>query len=618
MLQSTHKLVIACLLLIFAQSLSGQNQSIADSLKVAIENKKLSESEKLEALRNLSFHEVQNLELAIDYANQLIALAETQENSRYCYRGYLQKGNKQRSLGDLDEALKSYLNAIECAKKINYVTGIGTCYSSMADIYTLLENHQNAIHYYHMAIDLIKNDADTVTLASVILNTGDEYLTYGAYDSALHYFEQAKSLFEQSRYATGVAYAKGNAGMAFAFLGEHEQAERNIEEAIIILQASSDYYPICFYLLAMADIYGDKKDYASAIKYAKKSLSLALDTKLKQQISDAHKKLSIFMEQSGDPVRALAHYRNFIQYRDSVTNLETVQKIADLRTDYEVSLREKEIDLLEMDRMLNRAYIATAVVLLILSLVVLLYFRQRFETEKLATVAERKQHNHRIKDLLNQQESKALHAMISGQETERKRIAEELHNHFGSLLATIKVNINSIPEAAIANHQTLTKLVDQACTDIRSLSHALNMGISEDFGLIPALRELSTHLEQSGDVAVEFSASMGDESLDSSSEIVIYRIIQELVSNILKHAGATNITISLTCYADERLMNIMVQDNGKGFDLDTATKNSNGMGLASLMSMVADRGGDIQFDSHPSSGTTVTIDLPIQLTTNLL
>ncbi|RED95262.1 sensor histidine kinase [Marinoscillum furvescens] len=618
MLQSTHKLVIACLLLIFAQSLSGQNQSIADSLKVAIKNKKLSVSERLEALRNISFHEVQNLELAIDYANQLIALAESQGNSRYCYRGYLQKGNKQRSLGDLDEALKSYLSAIECAKKINYVTGIGTCYSSIADIYTLLENHQNAIHYYHMAIDLIKTDADTITLASVILNTGDEYLTYGAYDSALHYFEQAKLLFELSRYPTGVAYAKGNAGMALAYLGNHEQAEQNIEEAIIILQASSDYYPICFYLLAMADIYGDKEDYASAIKYAKKSLSLALETKLKQQISDAHEKLSHFTEQSGDPVLALAHYRSFIQYRDSVTNLATVQNIADLRTDYEVSLREKEIDLLEKDRMLNRAYIATAVVLLILSLVVLLYFRQRFETEKIISQAERKQHDHRIKDLLNQQESKALHAMISGQENERKRIAEELHNHFGSLLATIKVNINGIPEHAISNHQTLTQLVDKACTDIRSLSHALNMGISDNFGLIPALKELSTHLEQSGDVEVEFSASMGDEALDSSSEITIYRIIQELVSNILKHAGASNIAISLTCYTDEQIMNIMVQDDGKGFDLDAVTQHANGMGLTSLMSMVADRGGDIQFDSHPSSGTTVTIDLPIQLTTNLL
>ncbi len=199
--------------------------------------------------------------------------------------------------------------------------------------------------------------------------------------------------------------------------------------------------------------------------------------------------------------------------------------------------------------------------------------------------------------------------MVQGQEMERKRLAQELHNHFGSLLATIKINLNAIDVGTIANLPTLTTLVDQACTDIRSLSHALNMGISADFGLVPALKELTAHLQQANGLEVEFSASMYQQQMAAENEICIYRIIQELVSNVLKHAEASKLSISLTFFDEENLVNILVQDNGRGFDAGKVHKTASGMGLRSLKKMVTEMNGDMEFDSNSVSGTTVNIDL---------
>jgi two-component system NarL family sensor kinase len=123
-------------------------------------------------------------------------------------------------------------------------------------------------------------------------------------------------------------------------------------------------------------------------------------------------------------------------------------------------------------------------------------------------------------------------------------------------------------------------------------------------------------LRQSGELAVEFGASMGNRAMESDEEITIYRIVQELVSNVLKHAQATKLSILLTCFEEENLINIMVQDNGIGFQESPKRTNSNGMGIKSLHQMVNSLNGEMKLDSSAKSGTTVNIDLPLKPNTS--
>lgn len=592
--------------------LVGQDQRVADSLKIVLEKGDLRDTLLLQVLRSLSYNEQSDYDLALSYVEELILLADQQSNIGSLAIGYYQKGNIKRILGDLDEATEAFLYCSKLTEGTDNLKLQGSAYGGIADIYSISNNHSNAMVYYNKAIAIIRKTTDSSVIASWIANVGDEYLTYGDYDSALLYFTEAGLIFEKIDYPIGEAYNLGNIGAVHANTGDNRQAEENMNEAIRILEEVEDYYPICFYLLYISDIYIEKKDLGSAINYASKSLQLAKQYKLKQQISEANLKLSELYEMMGETDEAFAHYRDHITYRDSVNNIETVQKIADQTRDFEVNLREKEIDLLEKSQTLDRTYIIIAVTLLILAVVVLLYFRQRFLTTKLTAAERRKKNEQKIKDLLNTQESKALQSMVKGRDHERKRLAQELHNHLGSLLATIKVNINGIEEKAISNHHTLTTLIDQACADVRNISHELNMGISENFGLVPALKELTTYLKKSSNLQVEFSATMCDHPMESEEEITIYRIVQELVSNVLKHAQATKLGISLTCFEEENLINIMVQDNGKGFDGEPTSLDSSGMGVKSMRQMVESLQGVMILDSSIKNGTSVNIDLPLQ------
>jgi signal transduction histidine kinase len=613
----------ACLLTGFfwwiAPSISAQNQKLADSLSLVYKEGQLNDTAKLELLRNLAFNEVNDLNRSIKYAEELIRLSQQTNNRLYEYKGYFHKGNKKKLLGDLEDALGAYLKAAEAAKKAGYITGVANTYSAIASVYVALQNHNNAMHYFHKAIAILRQGDGTLSLATTILNAGDELRSAKIYDSALLYFKESASLFEKANSLTGKAYNLGNVGMVYASLGKNELAERNLNEAIQLLEGLKDYYPICSYLISMADIYLERRDLPTALTYAHRSLKLAQQHKLKEQASEASLKLSQLHEQAGNTGQSLKYYKDHIAYRDSVNNLEVVQKIADQRTQFEVSLKEKEIDLLQQEKIIHRVYILIAFILLLLAVVMLLYFRQRFIHTRLMANHQRKLNDEKIENLLKEQEVRAMQSLVVGREEERKRIAHDLHNHLGSLLATIKVNLNGIPERNMPNFNTITSLVDQACSDVRGMSHSLNMGISEDFGLIPALKDLVAHLGQSGDLEVEFKASVAECQLDSASEIAIYRIVQELVSNVLKHAHATKLSILLTCLAEDNLVNILVHDNGKGFDLpENGEPFSDGMGLHSIRQMVKQQQGEINFDSNPASGTTVNIDLPISNSVSLL
>ena len=333
-------------LFIFSINVSAQDQKIADSLANIYKLDTTDENGKLELLRNLAFNESRDLKLAVKYADELINLSTKKNNSLYLHRGYFQKGNKSRLLGNIEEALENYFKSIDAAKKANFSKGEGSAYGAIADTYSVSDNHTNAMLYYNKAIATLRNADDAISLAAAISNAGDEYLNNKIYDSALLYFRESEKIFEKADYLAGKGYSLGNIGMVYANIGENELAEKNINEAINILQQSEDYYPICVYLISMSDIYQEKGDNKAALNYALRSLLLAQQYGLKEQISDANLKLSQLYEAAGKANESLKYYKNYIAYRDSVNDIKSVQKMADLRTDYEVSQKQVEVDLL--------------------------------------------------------------------------------------------------------------------------------------------------------------------------------------------------------------------------------------------------------------------------------
>ena len=361
------------------QNIFGQDQKVADSLAKIYQENSFKDTAKLELLRNLAYNEMKDPELGLKYAEELIRLSKENGNYLYLYRGYLQKGNKYKYLGKLEEALDAYFKCLEAAKKINNLVFEGSAYGAIADVYSISNNHVNAMLYYNKAIATQRKSKDSVSLAQVILNAGDEYLNLNNYDSALLYFKESKIISEKINYSDGISYSLGDIGMVYANNGKYQLAEKNINEAIRLLQEAENYYPICVYLISMSDIYLQKGDIPSSLNYAKRSLDLAKQYGLKEQISDANLKLSELYERQGDHRLSLSYYKDHINYRDSISNLKTVQQMFDLRTNFEVSQKQAEVDLLQQGKRNQRIIVLSLIVTLglVISILSILFFYYR-------------------------------------------------------------------------------------------------------------------------------------------------------------------------------------------------------------------------------------------------
>lgn len=395
---------------IFFQFLSSfaQNQKVADSLVKIYHKNSLANSEKLELLRNLSFNEVNNLELSLKYADELIALSQLEKNYLYLHRGYYQKGNKNRLRGDLDKALNAFFKSVEAAIKAKFIIGEGVAYMAIADVYSIMGNADNAEIYYNKSIHLLRKTDDSISLASALLNAGDEYSKNKKYNLALKYFKESSIIFDNADYLIGTAYSLGNIGMIHAKLGNNNLAKTYISKAIKILEELKDYYAISEYLTYMSDIYLALNDWKTSLSYAKRSLDLAQKYGLKEQISNANLKLSQLHQKTGNMAASFAYYKNHIAYRDSLTNLKSMQQMADIRTNYEVTQKQTEVDLLEKDseiqklkdkRQQNIIYITAISLFLVLVITIGFYRRYKFVKKTNSIIEEEKNRSNNL--LLN-------------------------------------------------------------------------------------------------------------------------------------------------------------------------------------------------------------------------
>ncbi len=211
---------------------------------------------------------------------------------------------------------------------------------------------------------------------------------------------------------------------------------------------------------------------------------------------------------------------------------------------------------------------------------------------------------------LKEQELASINAMIEGQEKERLRIANDLHDDLGSHMATIKMYFSSFKDQDSKNLFDKTNtLIEEAYQKIRNIAHTKNSGVLAKQGLLKAVKDLTRNISKSEQVNVKVYDNGLDQRLENSLELTLFRIIQELIANVIKHANATEVDIHLS--EDDNMLNIMIEDNGKGFDASQITTKNKGMGLSSIDRRVEDLDGKMIIESQPNTGTSVIIELPI-------
>lgn len=341
-----------------------QNRTSLDSLKQVYKDN-ADEVNNLRLLAVIINNETDPNE-KLHYSDLLIDTVKNNQSDSLTYylsMGYLEKGNALQLKGELYEALDAFFKAVDWAEKDKDDKLSAGLLVSIADTYSLIGNSQSAEKYYDDAINLLRKENDSISLASALLNAGDEYYKTEQYTKALLNFEESGKIFERKDFQTGMAYNIGNIGMVYAKQGKDELAKSNMNEAIRILEDIEDYYAISEYLNYMSELYQEDNEFDTALEYAYRSHELSNKFNLKDQISDANLQLSELLDNAGKSREALEYYKMHIVYRDSLVNLENVQKMANL----EVDKKELEVENLEQKRKNQRIVFWSTVGVLLLT-----------------------------------------------------------------------------------------------------------------------------------------------------------------------------------------------------------------------------------------------------------
>ncbi|MCW8981781.1 MAG: ATP-binding protein [Altibacter sp.] len=389
-----------------------------------------------------------------------------------------------------------------------------------------------------------------------------------------------------------------------------------LKEAITISDSLNSINSFAFNTMALADTYAKMGRPELAIPFLEEAIQKVTSVKKPQVLIYLYTKMAEINVAASNFKDAYNYKILEASLRDSISSERMQKNIAELEVKYDTEIKERKIaeqnlQIEKESRQKTQIFIGL-IALGILLLVSFLFFRKRLKYQK--TIAHQKEtlQTQRITELQQKNKLLALSSMIEGQEAERLRIAKDLHDSLGGLLSTVKAHFSSIQrEIEQLEQLNLTgktnALIDEACLEVRRISHNMMPHALSLSGLKGAVEDMSEQLHQQG-YEVTLEVSKLPEKMEPTREIMIYRLLQEIISNIRKHAEAKTILIQIIGYNGN--VNIIVEDDGKGFDHQKAVEND-GLGLKSINSRVQYLDGTINWDTQPGRGTSITINLPI-------
>jgi len=480
--------------------------------------------------------------------------------------------------------------------------------NQLANLYLKLEDFDQAIFYYDKAYDIAINKINDAESASVILNNkGETFYKIKRYGEALKIAKKAKQLKINAKMPDRlIATSDLNIGLALA-------ANDSLNSALDSFNSVIKYAEDLNNEKLMALGLGER----GVLYYRKNLLSQAKSDcfeakKIADKINEPEVKLVACKclynvnQTLGDYKASLKNYEIYTQIKDSIFNEKNIRKTTQLGLQYEFDKKEAEQKaIVDAKTRKHNLLLVCISILLILALLLAFFFRKRLKYRQTISKQEEILKQQEITKLKQENRLTVINSMIEGQEKERARIAKDLHDGMGSLLSSVKSHFLASQGEKIIGGKVASKtgfLIDQACTEIRKISHNMMPNALVIFGLEGAIKDLVESLQiDNYDITLEINKSP---KLNQTQEVIVYRLLQEIISNIKKHAEAKSIFIQL--FSNDNTVHLIVEDDGKGFDINKI-KNKKGLGIQNIESRVAYLNGTINWDSKNGNGTTINI-----------
>lgn len=463
----------------------------------------------------------------------------------------------------------------EYAKKTNNTLLLAQGYNYKGRISFMDKNSKIPMDYFHLAHRLFDSIGDTKMAITNLMNIGVVHSNrIKNQDSARFYYQR------------GLTSLKNKMGQ-------------------------SDYSNLYHDLLNnLGNSHRRSKNYQEALKYYKQAETLGVrnyQTKTKKIL---YSNMDLTYYYLGDFKKAYMYLYKLDSIKDEINLSQQNTTISDIQEKYDnEKLRADNLET-EAKRIKNRNWLIVTSFALLLGAGIAILLQKNTTKKRQLAEQEVQLKQQRVENLLKEQELISIDAMIAGQEKERQKVAGELHDDLGSLMATIKLHFDnakvSKKDSALKNAQ---KLLEEAYQKVRSMAHGKNSGVMSDQGLLPAIKKMTKTITSTNTMQVNVEHFGMGERMENSLELSIFRMIQELITNALKHAEATKVNIQLTQH--EENLNIIVEDNGKGFDRSHLDKELTGIGLTNIEKRVEHLEGNFTVDSVIGRGTSILIDIPV-------
>jgi two-component system, NarL family, sensor kinase len=537
--------------------------------------------------------------------------------------GYL--GALVKDEGDFATALTYQLRALKVHEKVGNRIGQISAHNDIGLLHKNLKQWDQSLASYHraraIAEDLIatgKNPADIYPrLAYVLNNIGAVYLDKGQFTEARPWFEQALARGRQSGEVDAIATALTNLGGLEAELKQYGPATGHFREALMLDEREGNLYGQASDLLVIGEMEIFQRQFPAAERDLTRALAAARQLGDELMQKEIRLRFSRLYAQTGDAVRTGKSYERYIEISDSLFSTETTRQMAEMRARYDTEKAEQEARLKSLQLTEERLTVRKRTIQLIAALAgllagaaigVLLLSRARLR-ERVAVAQERAR-----------QQQAATAAVIEAEERERRRIGADLHDSVGQMLTATKLNLSglehelsgaALPMQSRMLLDTAQSTLDESLREVRSISHQLVPNALIRQGLSAAVREFVQKIAAPvGGLRIQLDAIGLENRLPPVVESVLYRVIQELVANVVKHAHADEVTLQLVHHGRE--ITVLLEDNGVGFDLTEALARPDaGIGLRNLFSRIEYLGGRLDIDARPGRGTIVTIEVPV-------
>lgn len=546
---------------------------------------------------------------AIHYYNQTIRYCSKEKISIGIAKGYANIANAYQFKGDYSKAAKYYLGSIKLFEKTKDSAIISQSYQNLSALYDNINNGKLELLYLKKAIHY-SDKTKKEQLGLLYGDVGLTLLNQNKTKEAFVYFKKTENLSKMDKSERLLFFTKRNFGEYYKKTKNYLKAISYYEAALALSESQKDAFQKADLHNTLSELYLEIKNFNKSLYYSFLTLELAKEINAKEFLFRSQKRISTIYNEMGQSEKAYKYLLLSSNLKDILLNENQTKQMSLLQTRFEtekkdksiaeqqIVLKKQELDLIKSQKE-KQMYFIASVFLILFSFGVWYFFRQRQKIKNKEIIA-----------LQQQQEIAKLEALIDGEEKERRRIAQELHDGLNGDLSAIKYRLSTLEDAGLSkiDAENLTKvinMIDESCAQVRSISHNLMPSSILEYGLIETIREYCIKINTSDTFKIDFQFFGNYFALSKKTETVIYRIIQELVTNILKHSKATEALIQFNYREDELF--ITVEDNGIGFDKNAV---STGIGCKNIKTRIDFLNAQLDVESS-SAGTSYTISIDL-------